>query len=103
MKGEGAGAPGGPTRLPYPSGQTLFAGRYGVAISDYLSRDRTLIATTDRTKTDLDPWENYVAKQLPFLFEPEFAQELCEIDTALRASPPSPLGNISPATWNWKP
>ena len=88
---------------PYPSGQALFAEHYGVANGDYTSKEnRTLIAKTERSKTNLHSWENYVATQLPFLFEPEFAQELCEIDTALRASPPGLLGTITPATWSWE-
>lgn len=88
---------------PYPSGQTLFAGRYGVANGDYTSkRNQTLIARTERAKGGLDRWQNDIAEQLPLLFEPELVQGLSEIDTALRASPPSPFGDVTPATWSWK-
>lgn len=91
----------------YPSGEDIFSTTttYGYAYNRGLfvtSRNTTLIKATDTTRMTLGPWENYIAKQLPFLFQPQFAQQFSEIDKSLDATPPGPLEELTPATWRWK-
>jgi peptide/nickel transport system substrate-binding protein len=91
----------------YPSGEEIFSttpqnefgANYGLFVT---KRNIEMIKATDTTKVTLHPWENYIATQLPLLFEPVFVQEFSEIYKSLHAAPPGPLGQLTPATWWWK-
>lgn len=90
----------------YPSGEEIFSPtepysgpNYGLFVT---KQNTEMIRATDTTTVTLRPWENYIARQLPFLFEPVFAQQFSEIVKSLHATPPGPLGEDTPATWWWK-
>lgn len=91
----------------YPSGEEVFAThRAGSSGANYGSfetaRNTRMIKATDTTTVSLRTWENYIATQVPYLFQPQLAQQISEVDKSLHAAPPGPLGEFTPATWWWK-
>lgn len=61
-----------------------------------------LIKATELTKTKLTRYEDYLAKQLPVLWEPNPATSLTEIHKGLSGiAPQDPIGSITPANWHW--
>jgi peptide/nickel transport system substrate-binding protein len=85
----------------YPSGEALFgtgsasnAGSY----SDFVNDEQ--IRETERTPTDLTPYENYLATQLPVVFEPTPAASLTEVRSDLvGVTPQNVLGALMPEDW----
>lgn len=87
----------------YPSGTELFAtgaeinsGLYSTATND------ALIKATETTTTKLTTWENYLAKQLPVIWQPEWPYSLTEVHDGLKGvSPQNPVEELTPASWRW--
>ena len=97
---------GGWTFAPdyYPTGEDLFQlgseANYG-DYSDYVNQ--TLITQTIDTNATLTSWENYLAKQLPDVFQPNQAYALTEYKKNLTGvTPQNPFTGIEPEAWRWK-
>jgi peptide/nickel transport system substrate-binding protein len=87
----------------YPTGETLFGkgseANYG---SYYDAKNESLINATITTGTTLTTWENYLAKQLPVVFEPNPAYTLTEINKKLSGvTPQNVYTTIEPENWRW--
>jgi peptide/nickel transport system substrate-binding protein len=85
----------------YPSGETLFATGAGSNAGNYSSaKADSLIAQTTNTNTNLDSYQNYIAKQLPMIWEPNADYELSEVANTLRGvAPQNPFANLFPEYW----
>jgi peptide/nickel transport system substrate-binding protein len=85
----------------YPSGEEIFqtgAGSNGGQYSDP-TNDRN-IKETNFGDASLSAYENYLAKDLPVVWQPEPAFELTEIQKSLAgATPLNPLLAINPENW----
>jgi peptide/nickel transport system substrate-binding protein len=97
---------GGWTYAPdyYPSGEDLFS--LG-AIADYGdyndATNQKLIESTDNTNVPLTKWEDYVAKQLPDVWQANPAYVITEDQKGLSGVfPQNVFTGISPETWRWK-
>jgi peptide/nickel transport system substrate-binding protein len=85
----------------YPSGETLFytdagsnAGNYSNAKAD------SLIAATTNTNTNLNAYQNYIAQQLPMVWQPNADYELSEVRSTIRGiAPQNPFANLFPEYW----
>ena len=63
-------------------------------------RPTRLIAATNTTNTNLDSYQNYIAKQLPVIWEPNADYELSEVKNTLRGvAPQNPFANLFPEYW----
>ena len=86
----------------YPSGETLFQTNAGSNSSNYSdAKADTLIAATNTTNTSLDSYENYLAKQVPSIWEPNADYESPRCGTRSGASlprTPSPTCSRSTGT-----
>jgi peptide/nickel transport system substrate-binding protein len=85
----------------YPSGETLFQTNAGSNAGNYTdAKADTLIAATDTTNTSLDDYQNYIAKQLPVIWQPNSDFELSEVRNTIRGiAPQNPFGNLFPEYW----
>ncbi len=85
----------------YPSGETLFATGSGSNASNYSNgKADSLIKATTNTETSLNKYEDYMATQLPVLWEPNADYELSEVANNLRGiAPQNPFGNLFPEYW----
>jgi peptide/nickel transport system substrate-binding protein len=85
----------------YPSGETLFSTGAGSNAGNYSNaKADSLIAATDTTNVSLDSYENYIAQQLPFLWQPNADYELSEVRNTLRGvAPQNPFANLFPEYW----
>lgn len=85
----------------YPSGELLFSTNAESNSGNYNSHEANkLIAATNDTTTNLDQYENYIAKQLPSLWEPNADYELAEVANNLRGVvPQNPFANLFPEYW----
>jgi peptide/nickel transport system substrate-binding protein len=94
---------GGWTYSPdfYPTGEVLFETGSGSNVGSYSdAKDDALIKATDFGSTSLGTWEDYLAKQLPFVWQPEEAYQLTEVKNGLKGvTPQNPLLNINPENW----
>jgi peptide/nickel transport system substrate-binding protein len=85
----------------YPSGEEIFqtgAGSNGGQYSD--PTNDKLIKETNFGDASLSAYENYLAKNLPVVWQPENAYELVEIQKNLAgAAPLNPLLAINPENW----
>jgi peptide/nickel transport system substrate-binding protein len=87
----------------YPSGETLFAtgassnsGNYSSATAD------ALIKQTYTTTENLDAFQNYIAAQLPNIWEPNADYTLVEVAKNLKgATPQNVFSNIFPEYWHF--
>jgi peptide/nickel transport system substrate-binding protein len=85
----------------YPSGEVLFytdagsnSGNYSDAKADHL------IAATTNTETSLHQYEDYLAKQIPVIWQPNSDYELSEIKNNIRGvAPQNPFANLFPEYW----
>jgi len=87
----------------YPTEPVLFSTGAFTNFGSYSSRtaDR-LIRQTQVTKTKLTRSENYLAEQLPVMWQPNFATSITEIHKGLKGvTPQNPIGTITPANWHW--
>jgi len=85
----------------YPSGEEIFATGAGSNSGSYEDATNDAnIKQTYLTNTSLTTYENYLAENLPVVFEPNPATELSEIQSTLKgATPQSPLWAINPENW----
>ncbi|HVC70599.1 MAG TPA: ABC transporter substrate-binding protein [Acidimicrobiales bacterium] len=85
----------------YPSGEALFgtgSGSNAGSYSDFIANE--LMAQTEHGAGDLSGYQNYLAKQLPVVFEPSPASSLTEVSSTLRGvTPQNVLGALTPETW----
>jgi peptide/nickel transport system substrate-binding protein len=87
----------------YPSGEELFqtgaesnSGSYSDPTND------ANIVATNTTQTPLTAYENYLAEQLPVVYQPNSGNPLYEVQKNLKGfSPASPLQGITPESWNF--
>ena len=85
----------------YPSGETLVATGAGSNSSNYSNSEAdSLIAATTDTSANLDAYQNYIAKQLPFFWQPNADYELTEISNNLKGiAPQNPYSILFPEYW----
>jgi peptide/nickel transport system substrate-binding protein len=87
----------------YPTGEEIFqtgAGSNSGSYSD-TTNDANIVAT-DTTQTPLTTYENYLAEQLPVIYQPNAGNPLYEIQKNLSGfTPPSPLDGITPESWRF--
>jgi peptide/nickel transport system substrate-binding protein len=97
---------GGWTFAPdyYPSGEELFQLGSEANYGDYNdAKNNALISATLDTNQTLTTWENYLAKQLPVIFQPDEAYALTEYNKNLSGvTPQNAFTGISPENWRWK-
>ena len=85
----------------YPSGEELFETGAGSNFGSYSdsTNDANIRATND-TNVGLTTYENYLAKQLPVVWQANPAYELTEIASNLRGlTPQNPYGFLAPEEW----
>ena len=85
----------------YPTGETLFATGAGSNSSNYSNgkADSLIKATTD-TNVNLHAYQDYIAKQLPYFWEPNADYQLTEVANNLRGvAPQNPFANLFPEYW----
>ncbi len=96
---------GGWTFVPdyFPSGETLFLSGSGANSGGYSNaqNDSMINATlTTSSMTPLDQWQDFLAKQVPVIWQPNGVYELTEITSNLRGViPQSTTLNLNPETW----
>jgi peptide/nickel transport system substrate-binding protein len=85
----------------YPSGETLFYTNAGSNAGNYSNaKADSLIAATTNTNTNLNNYQNYLAQQLPMIWEPNADYELSEVKSTLRGvAPQNPFANLFPEYW----
>jgi peptide/nickel transport system substrate-binding protein len=88
----------------YPTGEDLFAKGSLANYGSYNDpTNNTLIANTLTAKNPqqaMYTWERYLAKQVPVVFMPQFANPLLEVANNLKgATPPNTFANINPENW----
>jgi peptide/nickel transport system substrate-binding protein len=85
----------------YPSGENLFATGAFANFGDY--SDPTTdsdIAASENSTVGLTQYQNYVATQLPVVFEPDYAAELVEVQNGLQGvAPLNVFGSLLPENW----
>jgi peptide/nickel transport system substrate-binding protein len=88
----------------YPSGEEIFQTGAGSNSGSYSDKTNDAeIVATDKTSVSLDTWENYLAKQLPVIWQPNYVTALTEISKNLSgAAPQSVYWAINPENWRWK-
>ena len=87
----------------YPTGEQIFqtgaasnSGGYSNATNDV-----NIVASTN-TQVPLTTYENYLAEQLPVIFQPNYVTELTEIQKGLTGvTPQNVLWAINPENWRW--
>jgi len=85
----------------YPTGEETFAsGASSNAGLFSTRRNDHLIVQTDATHASLTTYENWLAKRLPVIWEPE-PETLYEFHKGITHRPMDPLQNNTPATWHW--
>lgn len=96
---------GGWTFVPdyYPSGETLFLSGSGANSGGFNSsqNDSLINATlTTNSMTPMDNWQDFLAKQVPVIWQPNGVYELTEITNNLRGViPQSTTLNLNPENW----
>ncbi len=96
---------GGWTFVPdyYPSGETLFQSGSGANSGGYTNaqNDSMINATlTTHSLTPIDDWQDFLAKQVPVIWQPNGVYELTEITSNLRGVvPQSTTLNLNPENW----
>lgn len=87
----------------YPTEPVLFSTGAFTNFGSYSSPTADkLIKQTQLSNIKLTQMENYLAEQLPVLWQPNFATSITEIHTGLTGVlPQNPIGSITPANWRW--
>lgn len=97
---------GGWTFAPdyYPTGEELFQLGSEANYGDYNDpKNNSLITQTIDTNQSLTKWENYLATQLPVIFQPDQAYALTEYNKNLSGvTPQNAFTGIEPEDWRWK-
>lgn len=85
----------------YPTGEAIFqtgAGSNSGSYSD-VKNDANIVTTTQKS-VPLTTYENYLAQQLPVVYQPNPATSLTEIKKNVKGvTPQSPLYSINPENW----
>ena len=85
----------------YPSGTELYVKTAGSNSGDFITAHLTkLIASTETGNATLTKYENYVAKVLPVIFQPEVVTVL-EVRKGLTIGKQNPIDDNTPATAHW--
>ena len=89
----------------YPTGEDLFAkgslanyGSYNDATNNQLVAN-SLVASNPQQA--MWTWERYLAKQVPVVFMPQFANPLLEVANNLKGVVPNTFENIEPEQWHY--
>jgi peptide/nickel transport system substrate-binding protein len=87
----------------YPSGEDIFQTGAGSNSGNYSDATNDAnIKATNVTQTPLTAYENYLAKQLPVIFQPNVASQLTEIQKGLSGvTPQNPLLALTPENWRF--
>jgi peptide/nickel transport system substrate-binding protein len=87
----------------YPSGEDIFAGGSESDQGGYNNSEANALIAATETEPGLQPlytYENYIARQLPVLFQPSFYFQVSVISKHLHgAVPQDPILNIYPENW----
>jgi len=85
----------------YPSGELLFATGAAANSSNYdNAKANSLITATTNTNTNLNAYQNYIATQVPVIWEPNADYQLTEFAKNLRGiAPQNPFSNLFPEYW----
>jgi peptide/nickel transport system substrate-binding protein len=87
----------------YPTGEEIFSTFAGANSGDYSdpTNDKNAEAT-DVSPVNLTTYENYLAEQLPVIFQPNYVTSLTEIRNGLRGiTPQNVFGQLNPENWRW--
>jgi peptide/nickel transport system substrate-binding protein len=87
----------------YPSGESIFQTGAGSNSGDYsdTTNDANILAT-NVTQAPLTVYENYLAEQLPVIWQPNQVTTLTEIRNTLSGvTPQNPLEAITPENWRY--
>jgi peptide/nickel transport system substrate-binding protein len=87
----------------YPTGEELFQTGAGSNSGSYSDPTNDAnITATNTTQTPLTQYENYLAQQLPVIYQPNAGNPLYEVQKNLKGfSPASPLQGITPESWSF--
>jgi peptide/nickel transport system substrate-binding protein len=87
----------------YPSGEDIFQTGAGSNSGNYSDPTNDAnIKATNVTQTPLTTYENYLAKQLPVIFQPNVASQITEIQKGLSGvTPQNPLLALNPENWRF--
>ena len=85
----------------YPTGEAIFSTGAGSNSGSYADpTNDSLTVKTNTANVSLTEWENYLAKQLPVIFQPNTVTSMSEIRNTLRGVlPQDPLFSINPENW----
>jgi peptide/nickel transport system substrate-binding protein len=87
----------------YPTGETLFLSGSGANSGGYSNAKNDAMIQQTLTSTSpsaLDNWQNYLATQVPFFWQPNGAYEMTEITNGLAGVlPQDTTANINPEDW----
>jgi peptide/nickel transport system substrate-binding protein len=87
----------------YPSGEAIFQTGAGSNSGSYTdATNDNLIKATNFKNVTLTAYENYLAKQLPVIYQPNFANPINEIQKTLKgATPLNAILNLTPENWRF--
>jgi len=87
----------------YPSGETLFESGSGANSSGYSNAENDALINATLTTNSLSTlytWQNYLATQLPVIWQPNGEYEMTEVADNLRGVlPQSTTANLNPEDW----
>ncbi len=85
----------------YPTGEEIFSTGAGSNSGSYSdTTNDNLTVQTNTTNVSLTQWENYLAQQLPVVWQPNAVTEMSEIQNSLHGVlPQDPLWSINPENW----
>jgi peptide/nickel transport system substrate-binding protein len=88
----------------YPSGEEIFQTGAGSNSGSYSDKTNdSLILATNKTSVSLTKWENYLATQLPVIYQPNYVTSITEIQKGLSGvTPQSVYWALNPENWRWK-
>ncbi|HUZ20973.1 MAG TPA: ABC transporter substrate-binding protein [Acidimicrobiales bacterium] len=87
----------------YPTGELIFQTGAGSNVGSYSDPTNDSLIRATNTKaglTTLYTWQNYLAKQLPFAWQPNEAYQLNEVQKSLAGvAAANPMLNLNPENW----
>lgn len=88
----------------YPTGEEIFESGAGSNSGNFSTPTNDAnIKATNVTKVNLTTYENYLAKKLPVVFQPDYSAPIDEISKSISgAMPVNVLSQITPAYWRVK-
>jgi peptide/nickel transport system substrate-binding protein len=87
----------------YPSGEEIFQTGAGSNSGNYSDQvnDANIVATNN-TDVSLTQYEDYLAQQLPVVWQPNYANPMNEIQKTLKGTQPANvLDALTPENWHW--